>query len=74
MTALDEVTEGRSTGGVLLSMVPQINSGANWVDFKRRIEEYLVVSGLGITMEPAWKPPKLNYPAVPIAVAITRIT
>jgi len=41
------MAEDKPTGGLSLSMVPILESGANWVDFNRRIEEYLVMSGLG---------------------------
>ncbi|KAL5328154.1 hypothetical protein ACEPPN_001650 [Leptodophora sp. 'Broadleaf-Isolate-01'] len=69
-TGLDEVAEGRSTGGISLSMVPVLESGVNWVDFERRIEEYLVMSGLGVTMNPEWKPPKLTQDATEAIEAI----
>jgi hypothetical protein len=51
-------------------MVPVLESGVNWVYFERRIEEYLVMSGLGITMSPEFKPPKINQPAVTAVAAL----
>lgn len=64
VTITEEVPETRSAGGINLSMIPQLDSGANWVDFERRLEEYLVMSGLGITMDPKCKPTKIVYPAL----------
>jgi hypothetical protein len=61
----DIKSEGSGPGGFSLSMVPILDGGSNWSDFYRRIEEYLIMSGLGSTMQPTQKPTCPDEPAAP---------
>jgi hypothetical protein len=48
--------EIKSSGAFSLQMVPILESGANWSDFEWRIQEWLVMSGLGSTLDVKNKP------------------
>lgn len=48
--------EIKSSGAFSLQMVPILKSGANWSNFERRIQEWLVISGLGSTLDAKNKP------------------
>jgi hypothetical protein len=48
--------EIKLSGAFSLQMVPVLESGANWSDFERRIQEWLVMSGLGSTLDRKNKP------------------
>jgi hypothetical protein len=43
--------EIKSSGAFSLQIVPVLESGVNWSDFERRIQEWLVMSGLGSTLD-----------------------
>jgi hypothetical protein len=59
----------KSRGALSLQMVPILESGSNWSDFERRMEEWLVMSGLGYTLDVPERPVKPLPPSQPGAPA-----
>jgi hypothetical protein len=59
--------EIKSSGAFSLQIVPVLESGVNWSDFERRIQEWLVMSGLGSTLDEKNKPVARIFIQTPVS-------